>query len=185
MPSPDPVEPDSEPKEAAVGPELPSSVQPATRPELPKVITTVRALTVVQVVLVMIGGNCSFGIALFAAIAWPIDRFNWHEDPSVAIPWAWAVGFAAISTYAYFTNRWACRGDRRARTTIIVGTAVLVGFTAVAILFLPWDPVFVTVILLAAAPSLIVQAILLRCVYGREGRRWFDSADDARMDGAA
>ena len=50
---------------------------------------------------------------------------------------------------------------------------MLVGFTAVTVPIMMWEPGLTTVMLIAAAPSLIVQAIVLRCVYGREGRRWF------------
>lgn len=39
-----------------------------------------------------------------------------------------------------------------------------------------------TVVLIAAAPSLIIQAVVLRCVYGREGRRWFEPEGPARVD---
>lgn len=149
-------------------------LQPVPPPKWPKVINTVRFLTGLQVALVMICGNCSFGLPLLGAIAWPAERFNWNEDPAgFATPWAWAVGLAAILTYAHFTNRWAGEADRRARTTIIIGTAVLVGLTALTVPIMMWEPGLTTVILIAAAPSLIVQAIVLRCVYGREGRRWF------------
>lgn len=161
-------------------------LQPVPPPKLPSAIGTVRALTVVQVALVMICGNCSFGFPLLAAIAWATERFNWNEDVAeFAIPWSWAVGFAAIFTYAYVTNRWVDRADRRARTTIIAGTVVLVGLTAVTIPVTGWDTSGVNLVLLAAAPSLIIQAIALRCVYGREGRRWFDGSKAARMDGSA
>lgn len=151
-------------------------VQPVPPPKWPKAINTVRILTWVQVALVMITGNCSFGMPLVAAIGWPVERFNLHEDPAgVAIPWAWAMGFAAIFTYACFTNRWAGEADRRARTTIMIGTAVLVSLTAVTITgFAMWEPTFAVVVLIAAAPSLIIQAIVLRCVYCGEGRRWFE-----------
>lgn len=128
----------------------------------------------------MICGNCSFGLPLVGAIGWVIERFDWHEDSSIAILWAWGVGFAAISTYAYFTNRWAGRADRRARTTIIIGTAVLVGFTALTIGFVAmWDPQLIKIVLVAAAPSLIIQAIVLRCVYGGEGLDWFGDSEAA------
>ncbi|GAA2132830.1 hypothetical protein [Glycomyces algeriensis] len=90
-----------------------------------------------------------------------------------AVPWAWGVGFAAIFTYAYFTNRWAGRADRRARTTIIIGTAVLVGLTVLTLPMMGWEG-GVAWVLIAATPSLIIQTIVLRCVHGREGRRWFE-----------
>ena len=150
-------------------------LQPVPPPKWPKVINTVRFLTGLQVALVMICGNCSFGFALLAAITWAAERLNWSENAAGdAIPWAWGVGFAAILTYAYFTNRWAGRADRRARTTIIIGTAVLVVLTAVTISMAGSDTSWIKIILLAAAPSLIIQAIVLRCVYGREGQRWFE-----------
>lgn len=162
------------------------SLQPVPPPKWPKVISTVRVLTGVQVALVMICGNCSFGVPLLAAIVWVAERFNWNEDAAAfGIFWAWALGFAAIFTYAYFTNRWAGRADRRARTTIIIGTAVLVVFTAATISIVGSNADWIAITLLAAAPSLIMQAIVLRCVYGREGRRWFGSSEAARMDGSA
>ncbi|MFC3495166.1 MFS transporter [Glycomyces rhizosphaerae] len=185
-PTPPAPDPDREPETAAFDPESPILLRPVPSPDWPKAISTMRVLTGVQVVLVMICGNCSFGFPLLAAISWAAERFNWNEDAAgFAIPLAWAVGFAAIFTYAYFTNRWAGRADRRARTTIIIGTSVLVGFTAVTIPFTTWAPGLIMIILGAAAPSLIIQAIVLRCVYGREGRRWFDSGEAARMDGSA
>ncbi|MDA1358073.1 hypothetical protein O1R50_00445 [Glycomyces luteolus] len=175
MPSQDPIDPDSQPETAASAPEMPILVRPIPRPKRPKVISTVRILTGVQVALVMVTGNCSFGIPLAGAIAWPAERFNWHEDPGgIAILWAWVIGFAAIFTYACFTNRWAGEADRRARTTIIIGTAVLVGLTALTIPIMVWEPALTTIILIAAAPSLILQAIVLRCAYGPQGRRWFN-----------
>jgi hypothetical protein len=174
MPSQEPVDPDRHPQEAAIDPEMPILVQPVPTPEWPKVITTVRILTGVQVALIMILGNCSFGFPLVLAIGWVTALFN-EEAADFAVPWAWAVGFAAIFIYAYFTNRWAAQADRRARTTIIIGTAVLVVFTAATAAFLGWlFPGLLVVILPAAAPSLILQVIVLRCVYGREGRRWFE-----------
>jgi hypothetical protein len=155
-------------------------------PDWPKTIARVRVLTGVQVVLVMILGNCSFGIPLLGAFAWAAERFELSEDPAgFGIPLAWAVGFAAIFTYAFFTIRWAGRADRRARTTIVIGMAVLVALTAAALPITGWDPGFVTLILLAAEPSFIVQTIVLGCVYGREGQRWFDSGEAARMDESA
>lgn len=174
-PAPD-QDPDDQPAAAAPDPETPILVRPVPRPEWPKVITTARVLTGVQVALVMITGNCSFGIPLASAIAWPVEVFNWHEDPGgIAILWAWVIGFAAILTYACFTNTWAGEADRRARTTIIIGTAVLVGLTALTgAAFAFWEPALAVIVLIAAAPSLIVQAIVLRCVFGPEGRRWFE-----------
>jgi hypothetical protein len=182
-PNPDPIEPedpDQRPQAAAIDPELPILVQPVPTPEWPKVIATMRILTKVQVALVMILGNCSFGFPLVVAIGWAAALFN-EEAADFAVPWAWVVGFAAIFTYAYFTNRWAAQADRRARTTIIIGTTVLVVFTAATAAFVGWlIPGLIMVILPAAAPSLIVQAIVLRCVYGREGRRWFNGGETAR-----
>lgn len=184
MPAQQPVDPDDQPQEPLFGNELPSLLRPVPRPKWPKVITAVRVLTGVQVALVMITGNCSFGIPLASVIAWPAELFNWHEDPGgIAILWAWAIGFTAILTYAYFTNTWAGEADRRARTTIIIGTAVLVGLAALTgVAFAFWEPVLTAIVLIAAAPSLIVQAIVLRCVYGPEGRRWFNSSEADRMD---
>jgi MFS family permease len=158
-------------------------LQPVPPPKWPNVISTLRVLTGVQVALVMICGNCSFGYPILVAISWAAERFNWHENAvGFAIPWAWAVGFAAIFVYAFCTNRWAGRADRRARITIIIGTSVLVGCTAVGTQT-AWFQY--PIVLAAAAPSLIIQAIVLRCAYGREGRRWFDSGEAARMDGSA
>ncbi|MEU5156204.1 hypothetical protein [Glycomyces sp. NPDC021274] len=166
---------------------MPILLQPVPRAKWPKAITTARILTRVQVALVMITGNCSFGFPLVIAIAWPVERFDWHEDPGgIAIIWAWVIGFAAIVTYACLIDLWAGEADRRARTTIIIGTAVLVGFTAVTIAtFAIWEPALAVVVLIGATPSLIVQAIVLRCVYGWEGRRWFDGSEAGRMDEAA
>lgn len=152
------------------------SVQPVSPPQLPRVISTVRALTGSQVALVMICGNCSFGLPLFGAIVWAAERFNWNQNVVgwFGIPLVWAVGFAAIFTHAHFTIRWTGRADRRARTTIIIGTAVLVGLTA-ATIPIGFDEDEISFILVAPMPSLIVQAIVLWCVFGREGRRWFAS----------
>ncbi|WP_205323987.1 hypothetical protein [Glycomyces sp. YM15] len=166
------MEPDRQPQ--ATDPESPILVQPVPHPKWPKVITTVRVLTGLQVALVMILGNCSFGVPLLGAIAWITTQFS-EDAADFAILWTWAVGFAAIFTYAYFTNRWAGRADRRARTTIIIGAVVLVSFTAVAIAVIGWvDRDLLIYVLPAATPSLFIQAIVLRCVYGREGRRWFE-----------
>lgn len=167
---------------------MPILLQPVPRPKWPKAITTARILTRVQVALVMITGNCSFGIPLVAAIGWTATRLDGTEDGfGFAVPWAWAVGFAAILSYAIFTDRWAVRADRRALTTINIGTTVLLGFTALAIPIVIWlgDPELTMVVLLAAAPSLIVQAIVLRCVYGPDGRRWFASSEAAQLDESA
>lgn len=175
MPSPDATEPFRRPRRAPINRRMPIRVQPVPRPRWPKIITNLRILTGVQVALVMIGGNCSFGIPLAAAIAWPVEWLDLHEDPGgIAIILAWVVGLAAILTYAYFTNHWAGEADRRARTTIIIGTAVLVGLTALTIPIMVLLPDLTTIMLTAAAPSLILQAIALRCVYGPQGRRWFD-----------
>jgi hypothetical protein len=160
-------------------------LQPAPRPKWPNVISTVRALTGVQVALVMVCGNCSFGWPLAMAIFW-VARYFGVAGESFAFFGAWAVGFAAITTYAYFVYRWSARADRRARTTIIIGTAVLVGCAAGAVPLLGGSvPETAQLVLLASAPSLLIQAIVLRCVYGREGRRWFDSSEAARMDRSA
>jgi hypothetical protein len=183
MPAQDPADADRQPQTAPIDPGMPILVQPVPSPKWPPVITTVRNLTGIQVVLVMIFGNCSFGIPLLGAIIWTSVRFDWNDVAGFGIPLAWTIGFAAILIYAYFTNRWAARADRRARTTIIIGTAVLICFTAAAIPLFGWGAV--AVVILAAAPSLTIQAIVLRCVYGREGRRWFDGSEAARMDGSA
>jgi hypothetical protein len=160
-------------------------LQPVPRPERPRAINTVRALTAVQVALVMVCGNCSFGWPLAMAIFWVAEYFGAAAE-SFAILGAWAVGFAAITTYAYFVHRWSARADRRARTTIIIGTAVLVGCAAGAIPLLGGSvPETAQFVLLASAPSLLIQAIVLWRVYGREGRRWFDSSEAAGMDGSA
>jgi len=178
----DPTEPFRRPRRTPIDRRVPVLVQPAPRPRRPKAIATVRALTGCQVVLVMLCGNCSFGWTLVAAFGWLADHFGLAADPlSFGIYSAWAVGFAAIVTYAFFTDRWTVRADRRARTTIIIGTAVLVSFTAAAIAIWKWNGDDITpAILLAAAPSLIIQAIVLKCVYGREGQRWFDGENDQR-----
>lgn len=168
-----PVNPDREPQEAAIDPELPILVRPAPSPKRPTVITTVRVLTWIQVVLVMICGNCSFGWTLFAAFAWVAEYFDLAADPfGFGMLSAWAVGLAAISTYAYFVHRWSGRADRRAQTTIIIGTAVLVACTVGAAV-IGVDQNTTAIFLIAAAPSLIVQAIVLGCAYSWEGRRWF------------
>lgn len=78
-----PVNPSERTQKPAIDPELPILVRPVPRPEWPKAISAVRVLTGVQVALVMITGNCSFGIPLVAVIGWPIERFNWHEDSSI------------------------------------------------------------------------------------------------------
>ncbi|GAA2284870.1 hypothetical protein GCM10009853_044540 [Glycomyces scopariae] len=149
--------------------------QPVPPPPWPRFISTVRVLTSVQVALVMVCGNCSFGWPLLATFTWATERFDWHEDAvGFAVLWAWVVGFAAMLIYASFTIRWAGLADRRARAAIIVGTAVLVAFTAASISLMGGDPPMVGIILITATPSLIVQLIVLRCVYGREGRRWFE-----------
>jgi hypothetical protein len=189
-PNPDPIEPedpDQRPQAAAIDPELPILVQPVPTPKWPKVIGTVQALTGLQVALVMLCGNCSYGWALVGAFSWVAEYFDLAVDPfSFGVYSAWAVGFAAIFTYACFTSRWAGRADRRARTTILIGTAVLVGFTAVTIAFMGvGDPQFTKIILIAAAPSLIIQAVVLQCVYGREGSRWFNSSETTQPDGSA
>lgn len=174
MTSQDPT--DSEPRQesAAVEPGMPILVRPVPGPKVPNAIGNARVLTWGQIALVMICGNCSFGWPLFAAFSLPADRFNWSDDPAgFAIPWAWAVGFAAIFTYAYFVNRWADRADRRARTTIIIGTAVLVSLTIAAIVMWGWAQSITPFILLTSAPSLIVQAIVLGLVYSSEAQRWF------------
>jgi hypothetical protein len=171
MASQDPVNPDRQPQTDTTDPGLPILVQPVPRPKRPSVITTARTLTWIQVALVMICGNCSFGWALQWAFASAAEYFGIAADPfGFGVLSAWAIGFAAISTYAYVVHRWSGRADRRARTTIIIGTAVLVGCTAVAIPVL-WPNV--GLVLVASAPSLILQAIVVECVYCREGRRWF------------
>jgi hypothetical protein len=166
---------------------MPILVRPVPRSDRPHAISTVRALTGCQVVLVMLCGNCSFGWPLVAGFGWLANYFGLAADPlGFGILAAWAVGLAAIVTYAFFTDRWTVRADRRARTTVIIGTAVLVSFTAAAIAVWKWNGEDITVVvLLTATPSLIIQAIVLRCVYGREGRRWFASGEAARMDEAA
>jgi hypothetical protein len=166
---------------------MPILVQPVPKSRWPKAIKTVRVLTVMQVVLVMLCGNCSFGWTLALGIGWAAKYFGLTADViGFGIPSAWIVGFAAIFTYAYFTNRWAARADHRARTTIIIGTVVLVSFTAAAIAIWRWNGDDITgAILVAAAPPLILQAIALGCVFGHEGRRWFASSEADRMDGSA
>jgi hypothetical protein len=62
---------------------------------------------------------------------------------------------------------------------------VLVGFTAVSLPLAGWHQGFATIALIAAAPSLVIQAIALGCVYGRAGRRWFGGRGTARMDDSA
>ena len=173
MTSHDPVDPDHQPQAAAIDPEMPILLQPVPPPKWPKVISTVRALTGVQVALVMICGNCSFGWPLASAIAWVVERFNWHEDATIAIPWAWGVGFAAISTYAYFTNRWAGRGgppgaDHDYHWNGGAGRLDRCNHSDRVRYGTGWN-----FVLFAAVPSLILQAIVLWCVFGREGRRWF------------
>jgi hypothetical protein len=166
---------------------MPVLVQPVPKSRWPKAIKTVRVLTVMQVVLVMLCGNCSFGWTLVAGFGWLANYFGLTADPlGFGIYSAWAVGFAAIVTYAIFTDRWTVRADRRARTTIIIGTVVLVSFTAAAIAIWRWTGDDITgAILVAAAPPLILQAIALGCVFGHEGRRWFASSEADRMDGSA
>ena len=177
LPAPDA----DQPQPASTGSEVPILVQPVTRPDWPKAIATVRVLTGWQVALVMVFGNCSFGITLLRAIGWIAERLNWTEDPlGFGILGAWTVGLAAIIIYAHFTIRWARRADRRARTTIIIGTAILVGLTVAAIPISGSDPEAFVVVLLFAAPSLIVQAVVLRRVYGRDGRRWFNGKNTLR-----
>jgi hypothetical protein len=187
MSSQDPTAPGRRPKRSTAYPEMPVLVQPVPKSRWPKAIKTVRVLTVMQVVLVMLCGNCSFGWTLVAGFGWLANYFGLTADPlGFGIYSAWAVGFAAIVTYAIFTDRWTVRADRRARTTIIIGTAVLVSFTAAAIAIWKWNGDDITAaILLAAAPPLIIQAIALRCVFGHEGRRWFASSEADRMDGSA
>lgn len=52
---------------------------------------------------------------------------------------------------------------------------MLVGLAALTIPVMVWVPDLTTILILAAAPSLIVQAVVLGCVHGREGRRWFET----------
>lgn len=183
--TPDPLTPP--PAEPLSGDELPILLRPVPRRDWPNAITTVSVLTWVQVALVMICGNCSFGWALLAAFAWVADYFDLAVDPfGFGVLTAWAVGFAAISTYAYFVQRWSARADRRARITILIGTAVLAGCTAGAVLGVGAVPLDnIKLILLAAAPSLLIQAIVLRCAYGPEGRRWFNGSKADGMDRSA
>jgi hypothetical protein len=187
MSSQDPTAPGRRPKRSTAYPEMPVLVQPVPKSRWPKAIKTVRVLTVMQVVLVMLCGNCSFGWTLVAGFGWLANYFGLTADPlGFGIYSAWAVGFAAIVTYAIFTDRWTVRADRRARTTIIIGTVVLVSFTAAAIAIWRWTGDDITgAILVAAAPPLILQAIALGCVFGHEGRRWFASSEADRMDGSA
>ncbi|MDN3238524.1 hypothetical protein [Glycomyces tritici] len=184
MPAPEPAEPDRQQSDTP-DVEEPILVRPVPPHPWPKAISTARSLTGIQVALVMICGNCSFGLPLLGAIAWVTERLSQHGNADdYVILWTWVVGFAAIVTYAYFTNRWAGRADRRARTTIIIGTAVLVGFTALTIGFVTMlDPQLIKFVLIAAAPSLILQAVVLRCVYGGEGRDWFGDDEAVRTDG--
>ncbi|THV28301.1 hypothetical protein [Glycomyces paridis] len=173
--TPDPVNHDRLPQTHESDPDMPILVRPVPTPRWPTAISTARVLNRLQVALVMIGGNCSFGFPLLVAIVWPIERFDLHENAAgVGIPVAWIIGFAAICTYAIFTNRWAGRADRRARTTVVIATAVLAGFTALTLLASARTPGLAIVVLVAAAPSLIVQAFVLRCVYGPQGHRWFE-----------
>lgn len=186
MPSQDPVDPDRQQPAAGTDAELPILVQPVARPDWPRVISTVRVLTGVQVALVMVFGNCSFGVPLAAAISWAIELLNLNEDASLGIPWAWAIGFAAIFTYSCFTIRWAGEADRRARTTVVIAMVVLATFTAITAAFAAWVwPGLIAVVLLTAAPSLIIQTIVLRCVFSDEARQWFTSSEAGRMDGSA
>lgn len=184
LPTPDP---DLQPGAAQPDPEMPILVRPVTRPKWPRVISTVRVLTGVQVALVMITGNCSFGIPLVGAFVWTAERFGWAAKDAIGygILFAWVGGFAAIFTYAYVTIRWVGRADRRARTAISIATAVLATFTAAAIPIMEWDSNTAGIILITSAPSLVVQLIVLDLVSDREGRRWFESREGARMDGAA
>jgi hypothetical protein len=165
---------------------MPILVRPVPRSDWPRAISTLRVLTGWQVALVMVFGNCSFGVPLLGAITWTASQLNWDDGAEYGIPLTWAVGLAAIATYAHFTIRWAGRADRRARATVVVGSAVLVTFTAItAAIAAWWWPGSIPVVLLTAAPSLIIQGIALRCVYGSEARRWFASSEADRMDGSA
>jgi hypothetical protein len=182
-PPQDPTAPGRRPKRSTADPEMPILVRPVPGRNRPKVVSTVRVLTGWQVALVMVFGDCSFGVPLLGAITWTATQLNWDDGAEYGIPLAWAFGLAAIVTYAHFTIRWTARVDRRARTTVAIGMAVLVTFTAITLaIAVWWWPGSIPVVLLTAAPSLIIQAIVIQCVYGREGQRWFDSRETARMD---
>ncbi|GAA2164181.1 hypothetical protein GCM10010403_47120 [Glycomyces rutgersensis] len=185
MPSQDPTAPGRRPKRITADPEMPILVRPVPKPNRPTVITATRTLTWIQVALVMICGNCSFGWALLGAFAWVAIYFDLSDPFGFGMLSAWIVGFAAITTYAYFVHRWSSRADRRARTTVVIGTAVLVACIAGAFRALGSNPNEAGIVLFASVPSLIVQAIVLGCVYGPEGRRWFASGAVGRMDGSA
>ncbi|MFG3340070.1 hypothetical protein [Glycomyces sp. NPDC048151] len=178
---PKPPAPDPEPQPPTDAPaaEMPILVRPVPTPSWPKVIARVRVLTGWQVALVMLGGNCSFGVPLAAAISGIAMLFGWDDVAEYGAPLAWAVGFAAIFTHAYFTTRWAGRADRRARITVVIAMVVLATFTAITVVFvaLIW-PALIWVVLLTAAPSLIIQTVVPRCAFGPEGRRWFGERDE-------
>lgn len=181
-PTPPAPDPEPQPPTDAPAAEMPILVRPVPRSDWPRAISTVRTLTGWQVALVMILGNCSFGMPLLEAIMWTATQLNWDDALGYAILLAWAVGLAAIATYAHLTIRWAGRADRRARIVIIIGTATLVCLTALAVPPTEWDSHSIGFVLLVAAPSLHIQAVVLRCVYGREGRRWFAKPRDESED---
>lgn len=111
-----------------------------------------------------------FGVSVLVSL-WRITG-----EPSLSFVLTPFVSLVPPIAYGVLVHRWLARADRRARLAVVIGTAAIVASLVASLVMSLMDGSnLVAITIITAVPSLVIQVIVLRLLFSREGCRWFTS----------